>query len=349
MSGFLALEDGTVFRGRSVGALGVAHGEAVFTTAMTGYQEVVTDPSFAEQLVAFTAPMIGNYGVSPQRSESTRTHARAVIMRRATGEDWPRWLHGQGIVALEEIDTRALVVRLREHGAMRAAAVAGAASVDEVLAAGAGAGGDGGPRARRRRVHERARTRSARARPRSPCSTTAASDSIVRRLEDRRGPRDRLAARHGRGHDPRRPARRRAPLQRPRRPGRAARSGRGRPRAARPRADPRHLPRATSFSRWPPASRPSSCRSATAARTIRCSSWRRAASSSRARTTASRCAATAPRSPTSRSTTAPSRASRSAKEHARSLQFHPEAGPGPHDAWPIIESWVEEVRYAQAA
>ena len=135
MSGFLVLEDGSVFRGRSVGALGVAHGEAVFTTAMTGYQEIATDPSFAEQLVAFTAPMVGNYGVSPQRSESAHTHARAVLMRRATGEDWPRWLHAQGIVALEEIDTRALVVRLREHGAMRAAAVAGAASAEEVLAA----------------------------------------------------------------------------------------------------------------------------------------------------------------------------------------------------------------------
>jgi carbamoyl-phosphate synthase small subunit len=135
VSGFLVLEDGSVFRGRSVGALGVAHGEAVFTTAMTGYQEIATDPSFAEQLVAFTAPMVGNYGVSPQRSESARPHARAVLMRRATGEDWPRWLHAQGIVALEEIDTRALVMRLRECGAMRAAAVAGAASAEQVLAA----------------------------------------------------------------------------------------------------------------------------------------------------------------------------------------------------------------------
>jgi carbamoyl-phosphate synthase small subunit len=134
VSGFLVLEDGSVFRGRSVGALGVAHGEAVFTTAMTGYQEVVTDPSFSEQLVAFTAPMIGNYGVSPQRSESSRPHARAVLMRQATGSDWTRWLQGQDIVALEEIDTRALVVRLRERGAMRAAAVAGAASVEQVLA-----------------------------------------------------------------------------------------------------------------------------------------------------------------------------------------------------------------------
>ncbi len=134
MSGFLVLEDGSVFRGRSVGALGIAHGEAVFTTAMTGYQEVVTDPSFSEQIVAFTAPMIGNYGVSPQRSESARPHARAVLMRQASGSDWARWLQGNGIVALEDVDTRALVVRLREQGAMRAAAVAGAASVEQVLA-----------------------------------------------------------------------------------------------------------------------------------------------------------------------------------------------------------------------
>ena len=101
---------------------------------MTGYQEVVTDPSFSEQIIAFTAPMVGNYGVSPQRSESSRAHARAVLMRQATGDEWTRWLHGQGIMALEDIDTRALVVRLRERGAMRAAAVAGAASVEQVLA-----------------------------------------------------------------------------------------------------------------------------------------------------------------------------------------------------------------------
>jgi carbamoyl-phosphate synthase small subunit len=135
MSGFLVLEDGSVFRGRSVGALGVADGEAVFTTAMSGYQEVATDPSYAEQVVAFTAPMVGNYGVSPTRSESSRAHARAVLMRRSTGEDWARWLSGQDVVALEDIDTRSLVLRLREGGAMRAAAVAGPASVDEVLAA----------------------------------------------------------------------------------------------------------------------------------------------------------------------------------------------------------------------
>ncbi len=81
MKGFLALEDGTVFAGESVGAEGFAFGEAVFTTAMTGYQEIVTDPSFAEQIVTFTAPMVGNYGVEQARSESAAPHARAVVMR----------------------------------------------------------------------------------------------------------------------------------------------------------------------------------------------------------------------------------------------------------------------------
>jgi carbamoyl-phosphate synthase small subunit len=133
MSGFLVLEDGAVFRGRSVGALGIAFGEAVFTTAMTGYQEVVTDPSYTEQIVCFTAPMVGNYGIARDRSESDRVHARAVLMRRATGDAWPRWLAANGVVALEAIDTRALVLHLRARGAMRAAAVAGEASVPHVL------------------------------------------------------------------------------------------------------------------------------------------------------------------------------------------------------------------------
>nr|MDQ4029841.1 carbamoyl phosphate synthase small subunit [Actinomycetota bacterium] len=80
MNGFLVLEDGAVFRGQPVAAEGYAFGEAVFTTAMTGYQEIVTDPSFAEQLVCFTAPMVGNYGVAAGRSESGRPHAKAVLM-----------------------------------------------------------------------------------------------------------------------------------------------------------------------------------------------------------------------------------------------------------------------------
>jgi carbamoyl-phosphate synthase small subunit len=132
VNGFLALEDGTVFRGESVGASTFAFGEAVFTTAMTGYQEVVTDPSFAEQIVCFTAPMVGNYGVDPERSESGKAHARGVLMREARGPAWTDWLHERGIPALSGIDTRALVLRLREAGAMRSAIVAGDASLDEV-------------------------------------------------------------------------------------------------------------------------------------------------------------------------------------------------------------------------
>jgi carbamoyl-phosphate synthase small subunit len=135
MSGFVALEDGTVFHGESVGAEGHAFGEAVFTTAMTGYQEVVTDPSFAEQLVCFTAPMVGNYGVDPARSESARPHAHAVLMREARGPAWTDWLCEHGVVALTGIDTRSLVLTLREAGAMRAVAVAGDSDVDEAVAA----------------------------------------------------------------------------------------------------------------------------------------------------------------------------------------------------------------------
>ena len=134
MSGFVALEDGTVFRGQSVGAEGYAFGEAVFTTSMTGYQEVVTDPSYADQIVCFTAAMVGNYGVSKIHCESGGAHARAVVMREARGPAWTDWLHERGVVALSEIDTRSLVLHLRQAGSMRAIAIAGEASLAEALA-----------------------------------------------------------------------------------------------------------------------------------------------------------------------------------------------------------------------
>src|SRR5947209_9113045 len=132
-SGMLVLEDGTVFPGESVAAGGFACGEAVFTTAMTGYQEIVTDPSFAEQLVCFTAPMVGNYGVDKARSESARPHARAVLMREACGPAWTDWLHEWGIVALTSVDTRSLVLKLRDAGAMRAVVSTGEASIAESM------------------------------------------------------------------------------------------------------------------------------------------------------------------------------------------------------------------------
>ncbi len=129
-SGYLVLEDGTAYPGRSVAAEGVAFGEAVFTTGMTGYQETVTDPSYAGQLVCFTASMVGNYGVAETRAESARPHAKAVLMRALGGADWAAWLAGHGLVALEGIDTRSLVLRLRDAGAMRAAVVSDASSLD---------------------------------------------------------------------------------------------------------------------------------------------------------------------------------------------------------------------------
>jgi carbamoyl-phosphate synthase small subunit len=120
MNGQLVLEDGAVFAGERVGAPGAALGEAVFTTAMTGYQEVVTDPSYAGQIVVFTAPMVGNYGVADARAESARPHAAGVVMREARGPGWLEWLRRSGIPALTGIDTRSLVLHLRDRGAMRA-------------------------------------------------------------------------------------------------------------------------------------------------------------------------------------------------------------------------------------
>jgi carbamoyl-phosphate synthase small subunit len=131
---YLVLEDGAVFHGASVGATGTSFGEAVFTTAMSGYQETVTDPSYVGQIVCFTAPMIGNYGVDDERSQSDRVHATGVIMREARGPEWTGWLTERGVVALTGIDTRALVLHLRERGAMRAAVVSGDTPVEKTLA-----------------------------------------------------------------------------------------------------------------------------------------------------------------------------------------------------------------------
>ena len=124
---FVLLEDGTRFDGEACAAAGPAVGEVVFTTGMSGYQECVTDPSFHAQLLTFTAPMVGNYGVSADAMESDRIHARAVVMREAmNGEDapgaergWLDWLVDCGIPAITGVDTRALVRHIRDAGAMR--------------------------------------------------------------------------------------------------------------------------------------------------------------------------------------------------------------------------------------
>jgi carbamoyl-phosphate synthase small subunit len=134
MKGHLVLEDGTVFAGDSVGAPGAAFGEAVFTTAMSGYQETVTDPSYVGQIVCFTAPMVGNYGVADTRTQSDGVHATAVVMRAARGPEWTDWLTERRVVALSGVDTRSLVLHLRERGAMRAGAFAGDVALDDALA-----------------------------------------------------------------------------------------------------------------------------------------------------------------------------------------------------------------------
>jgi carbamoyl-phosphate synthase small subunit len=124
---YLLLEDGTRFDGDSVGAPIAATGEVVFNTAMSGYQESVTDPSYRGQIIVFTYPLIGNYGVSEEAMESQGIHARAVVMREGVDREeapgaeagWLTWLRDCGIPALSGIDTRALVRHIRDKGAMR--------------------------------------------------------------------------------------------------------------------------------------------------------------------------------------------------------------------------------------
>jgi len=123
----LALEDGTVFEGRSFGRAGEVTGEVVFNTALCGYQEVLTDPSYAGQIVTMTYPHIGNYGVNLEDVESTRPQVAGFVVReastvvsswRASGE-LDRYLDEHAIVGISEIDTRALTRHLRTHGAKR--------------------------------------------------------------------------------------------------------------------------------------------------------------------------------------------------------------------------------------
>jgi carbamoyl-phosphate synthase small subunit len=127
VSAYVLLEDGTRFDGEACGANAVATGEVVFTTGMSGYQESMTDPSFAGQLITFTYPHIGNYGASAEAMESDRVWARAAIMRAAVNREdapgaeraWLDWLADCGVPAITGVDTRALVRHIRDAGAMR--------------------------------------------------------------------------------------------------------------------------------------------------------------------------------------------------------------------------------------
>jgi carbamoyl-phosphate synthase small subunit len=125
----LVLEDGTAFPGRSLGAAGEAFGEIVFNTGMSGYQEVLTDPSYARQIVVMTYPHQGNYGVNVEDPESSAVRAAGFVAREASrrpsnwrsGGSLQEYLSGAGVVAIEDVDTRELTLHIREAGAMRAA------------------------------------------------------------------------------------------------------------------------------------------------------------------------------------------------------------------------------------
>ena len=139
----LLLADGTRFDGEGIGYDALALGEAVFFTGMTGYEEALTDPSYAGQLLTFTYPMIGNYGISGTASQHHRACVAGAIVKRiarhpshhAMTDDLPSWLAAQRVPTLVGIDTRALTTVLREHGTIRAALAVGQASIERMEAA----------------------------------------------------------------------------------------------------------------------------------------------------------------------------------------------------------------------
>jgi len=142
-SAVLVLADGTVFRGLAAGAPGLASGEVVFNTAITGYQEILTDPSYAGQIVTLTYPHIGNTGVNAEDAESSRVHAAGLIVRDVPRR-WSSWrgegdltgyLAARGIVAISDIDTRRLTRILREKGAQNGCVMSGAIDEAKALAA----------------------------------------------------------------------------------------------------------------------------------------------------------------------------------------------------------------------
>src|SRR5512146_3566994 len=127
MTAILALEDGRIFRGRNFGAAGETCGEVVFNTSLSGYQEILTDPSYAGQIVVMTYPHIGNYGMNREDEESGRPFVQGFVAREfsAFTSNWralesiDEFLQRHGIVSISEVDTRALVRHLRTRGALR--------------------------------------------------------------------------------------------------------------------------------------------------------------------------------------------------------------------------------------
>jgi carbamoyl-phosphate synthase small subunit len=141
MDAVLALENGTVYRGSAAGATGIARGEVVFNTSMTGYQEVLTDPSYAGQIVTMTCPQIGNYGVAPDDIESTSPKVAGFIMREVSpvASNWRAsgtlrdYLVANNVVAIADIDTRELTRLLRSAGVMRGVIATGEVDSGELV------------------------------------------------------------------------------------------------------------------------------------------------------------------------------------------------------------------------
>src|SRR5665647_2519572 len=123
-----SLAAGAAVRGEALTGHGAVGGEVVFNTSMAGYQEIATDPSYCGQLVTYTFPMNGNYGADPERDESDKAHARAIIAReitnyrfnRSSRVTWLDWLAERGVLAVSGVDTRALTRHIRDKGALRA-------------------------------------------------------------------------------------------------------------------------------------------------------------------------------------------------------------------------------------
>src|SRR5262245_51299192 len=141
MNAVLALENGTVYRGVAAGATGTARGEVVFNTSMTGYQEVLTDPSYAGQIVTMTSPQIGNYGVAPDDTESIGPRVAGFIMREESpiASNWRAsgtlrdYLIAHNVVAIADIDTRELTRLLRSAGVMRGVIATGGSDARELV------------------------------------------------------------------------------------------------------------------------------------------------------------------------------------------------------------------------
>jgi carbamoyl-phosphate synthase small subunit len=347
VNGMLVLEDGTVFRGEAVGADGFAFGEAVFTTVMTGYQEIVTDPSYAEQIVCFTAPMVGNYGVHAERCEARRPFARGVLMRDARGPAWTDWLHEHGIPALSGIDTRSLVLHLREQGAQRAALVTGECSVDEALKAVREQPSMAGRALVRAVSTKEPYVFSASGRARIAVVDYGCKRSILRRLEaagaavtvfPHDADADELAAFDG------------VLLS----------NGPGDPE---PLKD--EVGTICNLLGWVPIL--GICLGhqllglATGHETFKLKFGHRGGNHPVLERATGRVLVTSQNHGFAVAPTEDREATHVSlydgtvegfdfrELRARSVQFHPEAGPGPHDAWPLLESWLEEVRLAEAA